>query len=107
VVDPSFAGNLEDQLAEAMEDELRRLGRSLLYIAQARARKQGVEAETVCISGPVWENIDSYLRKVDASALVIGLPKSAMTLDAFGSGEAQEVIQSLQKSTGIEIVVVN
>ena len=106
VVDPSFAGDLDDWLAAAMEDELRRLGRSLLHIAQARAKSQGVDAQTVCISGPVWENIGNYLRKVKASALVIGLPKSVGTLDAFGSGDAAEVVDSLQRSTGIEVVVV-
>ena len=89
-----------------MEDELRRLGRSLLHIAQARAKAQGVEAQTVCIAGPVWANIENTLRDVGASALVIGLPKSARTLDAFGSGEAEKVIQSLQQSTGVEVVVV-
>jgi RNase H-fold protein (predicted Holliday junction resolvase) len=106
VVDPSFAGDLDDWLAAAMEDELRRLGRSLLHIAQARANSQGVDAQTVCISGSVWENIGNYLRKVKASTLVIGLPKSVGTLDAFGSGDAEEVVDSLQRSTGIEVVVV-
>ena len=51
-VDPSFAGTVSDELAAALADELRRLGRSLLCIAQARAREKGVEAQTHVRCGP-------------------------------------------------------
>ncbi len=106
VVDPSFVGPLNERLARALDDELRRLGRSLLNIAQARAREEGVVARTVCLSGSVWENVEGYLRQVSASTLVIGLPKSSATLQAFGSGDVADFAERLRRTTGVEVIVV-
>ncbi|MGD1993777.1 MAG: universal stress protein, partial [Anaerolineae bacterium] len=61
VVDPTFTGPVDEQLGEALSDELKRLGGSLLYIAKARAEKQGVPAETVVQCGSVWEDLQTYL----------------------------------------------
>jgi nucleotide-binding universal stress UspA family protein len=106
VVDGSFAGPVNECLAEALNDELRRLGRSLLNIAEARARERGVVAQTVCICGPVWESIEAYLHQVNASTLIIGSPRSDVTHRAFGSGDVTDFAKALRQNTGVEVIVV-
>jgi nucleotide-binding universal stress UspA family protein len=106
VVDASFAGPLDDRLAAALDDELKRLGRSLLNIAETRAQEQGVPARTVCISGPVRESIEGFLQETDASAFVIGSSRSKAKHQAFGSGDVAEFAESLQQAVDVEGIVV-
>ena len=106
VVDASFAGPLDERLAAALDDELKRLGRSLLSIAEKRAQEQGVSARTVCISGPVWESIEGFLQEINASAFVIGSPRSSRAHQAFGSGDVAGFAESLRQTVGVEVIVV-
>lgn len=105
VVDPSFVEPSNEALQSALADELRRLGRSLLCVAQARAREQGVEAETVVRSGPVRENLEAYLQEVDADTLVIGTPRSETTAKAFGPQDIPRLAEAVREATGVEVVV--
>ena len=106
VVDASFAGPLDERLAAALDDELKRLGRSLLNIAETRAQEQGVSARTVCISGPVWESIEGFLQEINANTLVIGSSRSSAIDHAFGSGDVAEFAESLRQTVGVEVIVV-
>ena len=106
VVDASFAGPLNERLAATLDDELKRLGRSLLNIAETRAQEQGVSARTVCTSGPVWESIEGFLQEINASAFVIGSSRSRMTHQAFGSGDVTDFAESLRQTVDVEVIVV-
>lgn len=106
VVDPTFTGPVDEELEEALSDELKRLGGSLLHIAKARAEKQGVPAEMVVQCGSVWDDIQTYLEEVDAATLVIGVPQEEPPLEAFGSESVRDVIEKLREETDVEIVVV-
>jgi len=106
VVDPGFAELANETLAATLADELQRLGKSLLSIAQARARKQGVVARTVIRSGPAWENIKEYVRQVDAGALIIGASKTGSTPRAFGSGDVHRLAETVREATGVDAIVV-
>ncbi len=105
-VDPSFAGPVNDELSTALADELGRLGRSLLCIAQARAREQGVEARTHVRCGPVRQIIEEYLHEVDASALVIGLPQTHTQRQAFDAEEVHRFAEALRQTTDLEVIIV-
>ena len=106
VVDPGFAGPVSKALAATLADELQRLGKALLSIAQVRAREQGVVTRTVVLSGPAWQNIEEYVRRVDADALVIGAPRTGSTPRAFGSGDVHHLAETINEATGVEVVVV-
>jgi nucleotide-binding universal stress UspA family protein len=106
IVDASFAGPLNERLAAALDDELRRLGRSLLHIAEARAQEQGVSAQTVCMSGSIRENIQAYLQRVNASVLVIGQSRSNVVHQAFGSGDVGDFAETLRQIVSVEVIVV-
>ncbi len=106
VFDPAFAGNLSDALSEAVVQEQQWLGRTLMNVAQSRARKQGVNAHAVVRSGPVVENIEDFVRESCASMLVIGEPKVDSALGAFKLDNVQSCADQMVDKTGIEVVVV-
>lgn len=106
VFDPCFAGDLSDELAVAVQQEQMWLGRALLGIARARARKAGVEAGTVVRCGPILETIEAYLREVGAAMLIIGEPKVGSALAAFQPGLVQSFAQQVRQDTSVEVIVV-
>ena len=106
VFDPAFAGNLSDALSEAVVQEQQWLGRSLMNVAQSRARQQGVNAHAVVRSGPVVENIEDFVRESCASMLVIGEPKVDSALATFTLDNVQSCADQMVDKTGIDVVVV-
>jgi nucleotide-binding universal stress UspA family protein len=107
VVDPDFAGPVDEELEAALTDELQRLGKCLLHIAEARADKQNVSTATVVQCGPVWESIEAYLHQVNAGALVIGVPHTEAAIHPFGAEKVRQFLQKLEQETDIEIIVVS
>lgn len=106
VFDPAFAGDLNKQLAAAVIAEQRWLGRALLGIASARAKQEGVKAGTEVRCGPVLQTIESYLREVDASTLVIGEPRLDSTLAMFQPNRVRNFADQVAEDTGVEVIVV-
>lgn len=106
VFDPSLAGNSNEALTAAVVKEQQWLGRALLGIALTRAQKEGVEAGAEVRSGPVLETIESFLRQVGATALVIGEPKVDSALAAFRPGRVQTFAERIRDDTGVEVIVV-
>jgi nucleotide-binding universal stress UspA family protein len=106
VFDPAFAGNLSDALSEAVVQEQQWLGRTLMNVAQARARKQGVDAHAVVRRGPVVDNIEEFVRESCASTLVIGEPKVDSALGTFRLDNVQSCADQMVDKTGIDLVVV-
>jgi hypothetical protein len=106
VSDPKFAGEQSEALAAAVKAEQRWLGRALLGTARARARAQGVYADTVVLSGPVLETIEAYLREAGASTLVIGKPRVDSPLAVFHPSSVNHFAGQVREDTGVEVVVV-
>ncbi|MGD2179280.1 MAG: universal stress protein [Anaerolineae bacterium] len=106
IVDPGFAGPMDEPLTCALNDELKRLGRSLLCIAQARAQEQGIDAKTVVRSGPVRESVEAALRELDADTLVIGAPRAGSRTEAFGTEEVDRLADAVRQSTGVDVLLV-
>jgi hypothetical protein len=82
------------------------LGRALLGTAQARARQKGVETDAVVLSGPVLETIEGFLCEIDASALIIGEPKTSSALAAFRPGKVHHFAERVRQDTGVDVIVV-
>lgn len=106
VVDPDFAESSDEKLQSALQDELRRLGRSLLCIAEKRAEEHGVEAETVVLCGPVREKLLAYLRESDAETLVIGAPEEERPIEALDPQNVERLVEAVRDAIGIEVIVV-
>jgi nucleotide-binding universal stress UspA family protein len=106
VFDPCVAPHLNDQLSAAVQKEQRWLGRALLGIARTRARRAGVEVDTVVRCGPILETIEAYLREVNAAALIIGQPKVDSALAAFRPDRVHRFAEQIRQDTGTEVIVV-
>ena len=106
ISDPGFAGPVSEVLEAALADELQWLGRSLLSIAQERARKQGVEARVIADCGSPWQSIEKHVRQMNADTLVIGAPRTDPALPAFGSGDVHRLAEQVHEATGAEVIVV-
>ena len=106
VADTNFAQPSNSSLADALADELERLGRGLLYIARSRAEEQDVSAEMVVRHGAVRQAIEDFLREVHASALVLGAPGTGSEKKTFSPGELPRFAQEINSSTGVEVIVV-
>ena len=104
--DPAFAGDLNPALSEAVVQEQQWLGRTLMNVAQSRARKQGVDAGAVVRRGPVMDSIEDFVRESCASTLVIGMPRGDSALSALRLNNVQSCADQMVDKTGIEVVVV-
>jgi len=105
VADPSTYGLVSSTLAEALEDELGRMGKSLLHIAHARAHEQGVEAKMVVRCGPVRQAILDFISEVHADVLVIGAPRPGSDTQMFGKNGVHSFAEELTRATGVEVVI--
>jgi len=75
------------------------LGGRLLAIAQARAREQGIEAETAYAMGRATWKWKAFLREVNA-ARVIGAPRSDARTSGFRSGRPDEFARRIRPTPG-------
>ena len=106
VVDPSFVGPVGASLVEPLKDEMTRLSRALLRIAQGRAQQQGLTAQAVVTHGSVQQSIIDYLRQVEAGTLVIGTPRTGAASQVFTREGIQQFAQAARDETDVEVVVV-
>jgi nucleotide-binding universal stress UspA family protein len=106
VADSRACGTLSSELVQVVEDELTRIGRSLLHIAHVRAQEQGVEAGMVAKCGPVRQTITDFVIETQADALVIGAPLSIAGAQEFGDEGIQAFAEEVARTTGAEVMVV-
>jgi nucleotide-binding universal stress UspA family protein len=106
VADINFAHPANEAIARALADELERLGKRLLRIAQSRAREKGIDAGIVVRRGSVRQVIEGFLKEVNAQTLILGAPQSNSEQQTFTPDELPQFAQEIQASTGVEVVVV-
>lgn len=99
-------GNLPEELAPVVDDELTRIGRSLLHIAHVRAQEQGVDAGMVARCGPVRETILEFLAAERADGLVIGAPRSLAGSQEFGEEGIRAFAREVEEATDAEVIIV-
>jgi nucleotide-binding universal stress UspA family protein len=106
VADANFAQTSNSLLAEALADELGRLGRRLLSIARSRAGEQGVFADVTVRPGAVRSTIEDFVREMNASTLVLGAPGTGSEKKTFSPEELPQFAQEINANTGVEVILV-
>lgn len=106
VADTSSCGRVSEELTEILEDELKRMGRSLLHIAYVRAHEQGVEAEMLIRCGPVRQTILDVVRETEADALFVGAPRPATSTPEFGEEGMRDFAAEVKQTTGAEVFII-
>jgi nucleotide-binding universal stress UspA family protein len=106
VADANFAQTSNSALAEALHDELGRLGRRLLSIARSRAEDRGVLADVFVRHGSVRSAIEDFVREMNASTLILGAPGTGSEKKTFSPEELPQFAQEININTGVEVILV-
>jgi nucleotide-binding universal stress UspA family protein len=82
VVDLRQLGELDESLVPAATAELAWLGNAILRLAEDRARRRGVHAESVVLYGDVTASLEAFLREKPVDLLLLGQATNE-TIGAF------------------------
>lgn len=72
VVDLRQMGELDESLVPAATAELAWLGNAILHLAEDRARRRGVHAESVVLYGDVTTSLEAFIREKPVDLLLMG-----------------------------------
>lgn len=100
-----FLDHLASPVLVNVELELIHMAEFVLAMAQERAEKAGVEADTVCKSGDLKQALLEVIHELDIHTVILGSPagEQAITTQPYLQG----LIQTLLETTGVEVVVVH
>jgi nucleotide-binding universal stress UspA family protein len=104
VVDLRFLDKTSAPIVVDVQNEMAKMGKFLLVMAQERAGEQGVAAETVCREGKVREVLKQAASEEGASLIVLGRP--AGDESAFELAGLQAFAAELEAETGVETLIV-
>ena len=105
VVDISSSGEVEDGLQQALREELRWLGLTLLLIAQKRADSAQINSEIIIREGVVREEIIHFINERSADLLLLGAPRGTTTT-LFGDDVIEQYANSIQSESGVTVEIV-
>jgi nucleotide-binding universal stress UspA family protein len=105
VIDTGGYGDLDDMMRPALRDELLWMGKTLLRIAERRAKAANLTAEIVIREGYAREEISQYAATTQAAVLMLGAPRFT-TANIFGDDEIERFARSIRQSTGIPVEII-
>ena len=105
VTDTSGLSEADESLREAVEIELDWLGRTLLRIAQIRAKNVGTESTVVIRQGRVVAEICSFISERAAELLLLGAPRGT-TASIIGDDPVEKLAERIYQETGVPVEVV-
>lgn len=106
VIDMALVSRMETPIADSVVQELEQIGKSLLSIAAERAAAHGVDAETIVLQGAVADALENFVRSSGATTLILGMPTSSASANAFDGEGFDRFVAHLRNSLAIEVVVV-
>ncbi len=100
-----FLDNLASPLLVDVQTELDEMGKFMLAMAQERAEKAGVRAETVVRHGVFRQALAEVIRECQVSAVVLGsaVEGTGLTTPDY----LEELTRSVLTETGIEVILVH
>jgi len=87
-----------------VEQEVTKMAKFLLVMAQERAAEQGVEATTVCRKGEFRPELENAAREETVSLIVLGRPADGESM--FELAALQIVATDVQRKTGVETRII-
>ncbi len=99
-----FLNGLASPLLVDVETELDELGEFMLVMAQERAEKAGVQAETVVRRGVFRQVLTEVVGEYQAAAVVLGSATEGTGITT--PDYLEDLARSILTETGIEVVVV-
>lgn len=106
IIDTSNVGSIEEQLHEALQEELRWMGGALLNIAYQRAENQNINSRIVIRVGKVQDEICKFLENEAAERLFIGAPRG-VTTTFFGDDPIERFAEAIEQESGVTVEIVH
>ena len=103
IVNTENLGEMSKKMTGAAREELTWFGNALLKVAQARARRAGVEAEILLREGGVREQIENVLREKNADLLVLGASREQHSEPLFAPDALTQFARRVEEATGVEV----
>jgi nucleotide-binding universal stress UspA family protein len=103
VTNVEFLDRMASPVLIDLESELIHLGEFVLVMAQERAEKAGVKADTVCKSGDFQEALFETIEEYDVDCVILGSPvgETAYTTQPY----LENLIQAMINQTDVEVLV--
>lgn len=107
IVDPtSLDDEIDDSLKEAILAELNWMGKTLLRIAQKRAKTAHLGTEVKIRRGKVKDEIVRFVKDVEADLLVLGAPR-ATTANVFGDDAIERLAEGIQQEAAVSVQIIH
>ena len=106
VIDQNLIEKSDNRIKAELKDEVTKMGRLLLRIARAQAKKKGVEADFVTGEGTIREAIEKCLIEKKADLLILGSPKEEHNQKYFKTEQIEKFAGLITESTGIKVEIV-
>jgi nucleotide-binding universal stress UspA family protein len=106
VIDNILIEKSDIRIRTELKDEVTRMGRLLLRIARAQAKKKGVEADFVTGEGTIREAIEKCLIEKNADLLVLGSPREEHNQKYFKTEQIEKFAELITESTGVKVEIV-
>jgi len=103
VADSSFLDKSASALLVDVEKELSKMGEFLMTMAAEKARREGVEVQTIVRCGILRDLLPLIARELNASTIVMGKP--AGDRSRFNHSEMNTFIEHLAEQTGAEVIL--
>ncbi len=104
VVDMHFLDKMRRSAIVPVEQEVTKMGKFLLVMAQERAAEQGVAAEIVCRKGEFRPELANAAREEAVSLIVLGRPADGESM--FKLTALQSFAAEVERETGVETRII-
>jgi len=104
VVDLHFLDKTRRSTIVPVEQEVTKMGKFLLVMAQERAAEQGVTAETICRKGEFHPELANTAREETVSLIVLGRPADGESM--FKLTALQTFAAEVERETGVETRII-
>ncbi len=105
VTDSGTVEGIDKSLLSAVQSELDWMGKTLLRIAQHRAKLSGLDTDIVIRHGLVREEIGRFLHESQAELLLLGAPRGT-SANVFGDDAVEQFAIAIKAQTGVPVEVV-
>lgn len=106
IVSPGNLGALSEKSKEAAQAELTWFGHALLKVAQLRAQRAGVKADTIVRQGNVRVQIEEVLREKGAGLLLLGASRQRGSTPTFDEDALTQFARQVEQDTGVEVRII-
>jgi hypothetical protein len=105
IIDSEILEALDESMQPSVRVELYWLGKTLLRIAESRARTAGLSPELVIREGRVRDELRKLAENAETSRLLLGAPRR-QSVNAFQEDEIESFAHSLEEETGVCVQIV-